>query len=208
MRTLARAIDDILRGQVSIRSAGVAVACGLAYGAVMGSFAGRPAQAAVSAIKVPLLLAATLVLSLPSFFVLNTLLGVRADFPHALRSLIASQAGLTIVLVSLAPVTLFWYASSSDYPSAILFNALMFALASLGSQYHLRRSYRPLIAKAPKHRWLLRVWLVLYAFNGIQAGWLLRPFIGAADRPVEFLRPDAWSNAYVVVARMVWDILR
>ena len=59
----------------------------------MGAFGGRAWQAAYSAVKVPLLLLATLGLSLPSFFVLNTLLGVRADFAAALRAIVASQAG-------------------------------------------------------------------------------------------------------------------
>jgi hypothetical protein len=201
-----RQVEDVLRGRPSARSWWLVVACGLAYGAVMGSFGGRPGQALVSATKVPLLLMTTVSLGLPSFFVLNTLLGVRSDFAAALRAVIASQAGLTIILVSLAPLTAFWYASSSDYRSAILFNAFMFAVASVGSQWLLHRAYRPLIARNARHRWLLRTWLVLYAFIGVQMGWILRPFIGASDQPVQFFRRDLWDNAYVIVARMIWDV--
>ena len=169
----------------------------------MGCFGLRGGQVAVSAVKVPLLLLATLALSLPSYFVLNTLLGVRSDFAEAWRAVVASQAGLTIILISLAPLTAFWYASSSDYQAAILFNALMFAVASFGAQALLRRGYRPLIAKNPRHRWLLRAWIVLYAFVGIQMGWILRPFIGKPTEPVQFFRHAEWENAYVVVARMI-----
>ena len=160
---------------------------------------------AYSAIKMPLLLAATLILSLPSYFVLNTLLGVRSDFATAWRAILASQAGLTIILVSLAPVTAFWYASSANYRAAILFNALIFAFASVGAQGMLRRSYRPLIERDPRHRWLLGTWIVLYAFVGIQLGWNLRPFVGTPDEPVRFFREGAWENAYVIVARMFWE---
>lgn len=206
--------EDVLRGRSGPgagRLAGYVVVCGASYGGVMGTFGGlagdRPWQVVYSAVKVPLLLLATLLLSLPSFFVLNTLLGVRSDFARALRVLVAAQAGLTITLVALAPLTLFWYASSADYPTAILFNALMFAVASLGAQVIVRRGYRPLIARSPKHRWLLRAWIVVYAFVGIQMGWLLRPFVGAPGQPVEFVRDDSWGNAYVVVARMIWGVL-
>jgi hypothetical protein len=211
---LARA-DDVLRGRPGTgtgRLAGYVVLCGAAYGGVMGTFGGlagdRPWQVAFSALKVPLLLLATLLLSLPSFFVLNTLLGLRADFARALRVLVGAQAGLTIVLVALAPLTVFWYASSADYPTAILFNALMFAVASLGAQVLVRRGYRPLIARNPRHRWLLRAWIVVYAFVGIQMGWLLRPFVGAPGRAVQFVREDSWGNAYVIVARMIWGVLK
>jgi len=202
-----RRADTILRGHPAPGSWLVVFGCGLAYGGVMGAFGWRPRQMAYSAIKVPLLLTATLALSLPSYFVLNTLLGLRSDFAAAWRAVAASQAGLTIILVSLAPITAFWYTSSANYRSAILFNALMFAVASVGAQGMLRRSYRPLIARDPKHRWLLRAWIVLYAFVGIQMGWNLRPFIGTPDEPTRFFREGSWENAYVIVGRMAWDAL-
>lgn len=205
MRGLWRRADAILRGHPGGGSWQVVLGCGLAYGGVMGAFGGRPGQVALSAVKVPLLLLATLLLSLPSYFVLNTLVGVRSDFATAWRAVVASQAGLTIILVSLAPLTAFWYASSANYRAALLFNALMFATASGGAQAILRRAYRPLIARAPRHRWMLRTWIILYAFVGIQMGWNLRPFVGSPDEPVRFFRAGAWENAYVIVARMIWN---
>lgn len=162
---------------------------GLFYGAVMGSFGGiagrRALQPLYSGVKVPLLLLVTFALSLPSFFVLNTVMGVRREFGYTLRGLVAAQAALTIVLAALAPVTAFWYASSADYESALMFNALVFAVASVAAQFSLRRWYRPLVARNPRHRTLLRAWLLIYAFVGIQMGWTLRPFVGhpRAERP-------------------------
>ena len=180
---------------------------GMLYGAVMGSFGGfggdRIWQIVFSALKVPLLLLATCAMSLPSFFVLNSLFGVRSDFPEVFRALLAAQAGLTIVLAALAPYTALWYLSFSHYTSAILFNALLFAIASISAQWLLRRYYAPLIARNPRHRLLQRLWLVIYAFVGIQMGWTLRPFVGSPDMPVQFFREETWGNAYVIVVRMV-----
>ena len=45
----------------------------------------------------------------------------------------ATQAGLTVILTALAPFTAFWYASGSEYHTAILFNGLMFAIASFSA---------------------------------------------------------------------------
>ncbi len=184
---------------------------GMLYGAVMGTFGGfggdRLWQVAFSALKVPLLLLATCAVSLPSFFVLNSLFGVRSDFPEVFRALLAAQAGLTIVLAALAPYTALWYLSFSHYTSAILFNTLLFAIASVAAQWLLRRYYAPLIARNPRHRLLQRMWLVIYAFVGIQMGWILRPFVGSPDMPVQFFRDETWGNAYVIVARMVWELL-
>ena len=125
----------------------------------------------------------------------------------SLRALLSTQAGLTIILSALAPYTAFWYVSGSRYQPAILWNGVMFAVASLSAQWMLRRSYQPLIEINPKHRWMLRAWLVIYVFVGIQMGWVLRPFIGDPAAPVQFFREGSWTNAYEVVIQMIWDVL-
>ena len=177
----------------------------------MGAFGGctgdRPLQMIFSGVKVPLLLVVTGVLALPSFFVLNSLLGLRSDFSQVFRALAITQMAVSVILASLAPYTALWYASTKDYHEATLFNAAMFGIASLSAQWVLRRHYRPLIARNPAHRVMLRVWLAIYAFVGIQMGWVLRPFIGQPGRPVTFFREDAWGNAYVVIVETVWIVL-
>jgi hypothetical protein len=187
------------------------LAAGMLFGGVMGTFGGlagdRGLQIVYSALKLPLLLLATFALSLPSFFVLNTLLGLRSDFAAVLRGLVSAQAGLTLVLAGLAPYTAFWYASSGDYNAAILFNGVLLGIASVAAQFQLRRYYRPLIGRNARHRLLLRTWLVLYAFVGIQMGWVLRPFVGAPEMPVQFFRAESWGSAYVVVLRLAWRVL-
>lgn len=212
--------DDLLRrrgrtaqpdGRAILSLIGLVVIYGTLYGAAMGSFGGLLGAGALqiiySGIKVPFLLLATFALSLPSFFVLNSLLGLRRDFPAAIRALVATQAGLSVILASLAPFTLFWYASVDGYSDAILFNAVMFAIASVSAQWILRDYYQPLIQRNPLHRRMLRAWLVVYAFVGIQMGWILRPFIGDPASPVQFFREDSWGNAYMTVGKMVWRAL-
>jgi hypothetical protein len=186
---------------------------GLVYGAAMGTFRALAAQPQwalqilYSAIKVPLLLLTSFVISLPSFYVLNSLLGLRNDFASAVRSLIAAQAGLAIVLASLAPFTLAWYASTAVYQQALLFNGAMFAVASFAAQRLVRGYYRPLIAADRRHALLLWCWLGVYTAVAIQMAWLLRPFIGSPGQRVQFLRDNPWDNAYEYVARLVWNTL-
>jgi hypothetical protein len=178
---------------------------GAIYGSVMGAFGvsqpGHAIQMIYGAIKVPMLLTVSFCLALPSFLVLNTLLGVRSDLRDVLHALLSMQAGLTVVLSSVAPFTTFWYVSFSDYSIALLFNGGMFAIATFAAQWILRRSYRPLIARNPRHRALLRTWVVLYSFVAIQMAWVLRPFIGDPSGPVTFFRREAWGNAYVEIFR-------
>ena len=47
-------------------------------------------------------------------------------------------------------------------------------------------------------------WLILYAFVGIQMGWMCRPFVGAPTLEPSFFRAEPFSNAYVVIAHLVF----
>jgi len=55
---------------------------------------------------------------------------------------------------------------------------------------------------------MLRAWLVIYVFVGIQMGWVFRPFIGDPSAPVQFFRKGSWSNAYEFVFQLIWDVVR
>jgi hypothetical protein len=221
---LFRLTDDLLRGERTsprldrasrLSPSAVFVLLilgfGMFYGGVMGTYGGlggdRPFQLLYSAIKVPFLIMTTFALSVPSFYVVNTLLGLRPDFPRVIRALMMTQAGLTVILTSLSPFTAFFYASGTAYHAAILFNGVMFAVASLGAQWILRREYEPLIRKEGKHRRMLQAWIFIYIFVGVQMAWVLRPFVGDPQRPVQFFREDSWSNAYEFVLEMVWEVL-
>ncbi len=194
-----------------LRLAIIATLCAMAYGVAMGSYGivigDQALQMLFGAIKVPILLLVTFAITLPSFLVINTLLGLRGDLSRVIGALLLAQTAVAIALVSLAPLTLFWYISFRDYNTAILFNGVMFALASFGAQKPLRDRYRELIQRDKRHALMLKLWLATYAFVGIQMGWVLRPFIGRPGVPTQFFRDDKWDNAYVIVARMIWRAL-
>jgi hypothetical protein len=219
MRDWLTTAEGVLRrsdwavGPATDRAALRLIGCLLAYSAIYGTAMGTfrvigghsqwQLQIIYSAAKVPLLLTVAFAISLPSFFVLNTLLGLRRDFSQALRAVVATQAGLAVILASLAPLTVFFYASSADHNEALLFNGAMFAIASFSAQWLLRQYYRPLIAGNSRHRWILWGWLTVYTLVAIQMAWLLRPFVGTPTLDVAFVRPEAWDNAYVKVLEMI-----
>ena len=202
---------------VSLRTAALIVlVAGFAYGSAMGCYAAvanqRPwseqsVQMLFSASKVPLLILATLSIALPSFFIFNTLVGLRQHLRESLRAILLAQAGLVIILLSLAPLTLFVYVSVSPmrqgYSLAVLWNAFAFGGASVLAQLLLRRNYRQLIRQDPKHRWMVRVWIFVYAFVGIQMAYVLRPFIGSPTNTISFLREDPFDNAYIRILKLI-----
>jgi hypothetical protein len=176
---------------------------GSLYGLAMGSFGLRPLQCAYSAIKVPLLLLVSTVICLPSFFAVNTVLGLRDEFRAALRGVLAAQATFAVTLLSLAPLTLVAYLTVERYPLPNFINGVQFALATVAAHVTLRRHYDPLVRRERRHKVARFAWLFFYVFVAIQMAWVLRPFIGHPGLPVAFFREDAWTNAYVQILRLI-----
>lgn len=206
-------VDALLRGRGAHR-AGVATsswvlltACvvggGALYGAAMGGYNGRPLQSGYSALKVPILLGVSALICLPSFCVINVLLGLGDQLGAACRAVLGTQAVVALALASLAPLVPVCYLSVQSYQQALLANGALFALASLGGQLALARHYRALIAIDPRHRLARDLWLALFVFVSVQMAWVLRPYIGTPNAPPTFLREGAWGNAYVVVFRLI-----
>jgi hypothetical protein len=213
MRALYRA-DERFRASVAAGAAAqrplgmvvVALAGGLLYGASMGSYSvltgGDPLLMIYATIKVPMLLLVTLAIALPSFFVLSSLAGLRDDFAESLRAILGAQTVVAVILASLSPFTILFYASTTDYLGAVFFSVVMFAIAGVASQLALHESYRGLVARNGAHRRMKWLWIALYAFVCVQMAWVLRPFFGVPGGATEFFRVESWGNAYEVVMRL------
>lgn len=194
------------------RLARLGCAAGVCYGAVMGALGWNAVGSLYSAVKLPILLAAALLVCLPNFYVLHALLGLRADFADALRAILSAQGTVAVALCAEAPLTAFTYACGVSYPAALLWNAFAFGLAALCGQTTLARHYRILVARDRRHRTTLLLWFALYAFVGIKVGWVLRPFVGDPALPTEFLREGKWlENPYTslfwTAVAFVWGLV-
>ncbi len=185
---------------------------GAIYGAAMGSWSAGTSERMLlipyAAAKVPLVVLATTLICLPGYFVLSTVVGLRADFRAAIAAIAAGQAAVTLALSSLAPVVRFVYFSGIGHGQALLLSVAMFTLATCVGYAVMLRRYRPLLAKSRRHRVMLAAWIGMYIFVGIQMGWMLRPFVGTPGMPVTFVRQEPLSNAYVAVGRIVVQSLK
>ena len=190
------------------------------YGMAMGGFAWVAGykslathwpQMVYSALKMPILLLVTVAIALPAFFVFNSLAGLRDDFLDAMHAILLSLATFSLAIVTLAPFTLLFYYSmpqlKESYRVAVLFNAMVFAIASCAAQISLLRGYQVLIARRANHRQMLWVWLFLFALVGIQFGWTLRPFIGNPFQETTFFREESFTSAYLQLIRIIRSLL-
>lgn len=169
-----RSLDRVLKGEATnpavLRAGTVDVAAGsltallvvlaAAYGACMGAFAvmsrwGTPAagagwrQATYSAAKVPMLFFLTLLITFPSLYVFNALVGCRLAFAAVMRLLVASLGVTLAVLASFGTIVVFFSLCTTSYPFMILLNVVMFAVAgTLGMNFLLQTLRRLTIARS------------------------------------------------------------
>jgi len=157
------ALDRVLRGDatnpstltpqgVQVPTLGltvVSVALGILYGAGMGLFAavneGGPGGTQIfsSALKVPALFVLTLLVTFPSLYVFNALVGSRLGIGALLNLLVASMAVTLAVLASLGPIVAFFSVVSTSYAFIKLLNVAVFAVSGfLGLGFLLQTLHR------------------------------------------------------------------
>ncbi|HEX9995920.1 MAG TPA: hypothetical protein VGB45_02155 [Abditibacterium sp.] len=214
-KQLETAIDTLLRAalrpgerEISPRVLARAIVLGGAIqGAAMGAYAllngGNAVFIFFSAVKVPLFLGIAAALMLPALYVLYALFGLGDEFRIALRALVGGQAAFALILASLSPFTLVFYLSGASYRGALGFNLFLFALAGIAAQNTIRLRFKSLLERDARHWKLLSIGFGLWAFVAVQLAWNLRPFVGNPDAPAQFLRPDAFTNAYLAIWRIL-----
>ena len=120
----------------------------------------------------------------------------------------STQAGLTVILSALAPFTAFWYVSGSAYEPAILFNGLMFAVASFSAQWMLRRELRAADPRAiPGIAGCCGPGSSSTCSSASRWAGCSGRSSATRDAPPSSSGRGAWTNAYEVVFQMIWDVL-
>lgn len=115
----------------------ILVALAGSYGICMGVYAitgagnGDYRQVVASALKVPALFGLTLLVTLPSLYVFNALLGSRLTFAGLIRLMVAAMAVTMAVLASVGPIVAFFSVTTSSYPFILLLNVVVFAASGL-----------------------------------------------------------------------------
>ncbi|WP_193195780.1 actin-binding WH2 domain-containing protein [Nostoc sp. MG11] len=180
------------------------------YGAIIGA-SHSWAQALSGAIKLPAFYLLTLIICFPTLFFFNVLFGSRSSIQQHFVVLLTSVSVISVLLFSLAPVTLFFLITTPDsYQFFKLLNVLIFGITGIFGVRFLYEGMQLLsqqdeVGKKTRTT-ILRSWLLLYAFVGVQLGWFLRPFFGAPDSKFELFRAVK-GNFYLDIVAAVSEIL-
>lgn len=139
--------ESLRDGRLDVAAGGMAVLIvllGVLYGLCMGSYSllkvvpdtvvnefehPRQMQMLATALKVPALFYLTLLVTFPSLYVFNALVGSRLSLANVLRLLVASLAVNLAVLASLGPIVLFFSVSTKSYAFILLLNVAAYSVA-------------------------------------------------------------------------------
>ncbi|MDJ0796065.1 MAG: actin-binding WH2 domain-containing protein [Calothrix sp. MO_167.B12] len=184
--------------------------CFAMYGCIIG--ASHSWQQALSgAIKMPAFYLLTLIICFPTLFFFNVLFGSRSSLQQHFVILLTAVSVISVLLFSFAPVTLFFLITTpNSYQFFKILNVLIFGITgSFGVKFLYDGmqllSKKDEVGKGTRTT-ILRSWLLLYAFVGMQLGWFLRPFFGSPGSKFELFR-QVGGNFYLDIVRAIGEIL-
>ena len=187
------------------------------YGSTIGIWR-APLQAAYVAIKFPLLILLVTTGNALINGMLAQLYGARISFRQSYLSVLMSFATLSIIFLSLSPLSYFLVYSchpmgsegaESAHRIIILFDVLVIAFSGIISNTNLYRLLRHITGSAIKGKQIIFSWLAVNLLLGGQLSWIMRPFIGTPKSPVQFIRGDALDgNFFESVIESVVELLK
>jgi hypothetical protein len=180
---------------------------GALYGAVMGTYAGG-VQMLYDAIKIPLLLLVAVYVSLPTFFVLNGILGGELSFRQMAVLFAVSITVMATLLIAFLPVTLFFMLTTpertfSTYAFTVLLNVFFFAISGLTAVAYLLQGFSQIHGDNKKWLPAMVIGTGVLAFVGTQLAWVLRPYFHLSP---EFIAPPS-GNFYIALFGLIARLL-
>lgn len=226
VRGEATRLSALRKGIIDIPSDGLQVGIiilGMIYGLCLGCFTLLKAETASvlqllsGMVKVPALFLLTLLVTFPSLYIFNALVGSRLSIVALWRLLVAALAVTVTILASLGPIVAFFSVSTTSYSFMLLLNVFVFGLSGLLGLKFLMQSLHRLSLSGPtpdqssimksepnadtgaldspescpqstEVKLVFRCWVVVFALVGSQMSWVLRPFLGSPREPFAFFR--------------------
>lgn len=175
------------------------------FGAALGCWR-DPWQAFYAGVKLPLILLLTATGNALLNVMLAPLLGLRITFRQSFLAILASFAMAAAILGAFSPLAAFviWNApplaeganNSTTHAAILLLLVVVIAFAGIAANARLLQLLRSLAGGRAAAVRVLFAWLAVNLFFGSQLSWILRPFIGSPNLPVQFLRSDAFNGNF------------
>lgn len=175
------------------------------YGAAMGWWR-APQQGLYVAIKFPLIILLTTFGNALINGMLAPLLGLNIPFRQSFSVIVMSHAITAAILGAFSPLIIFliWNApplttgaaGAPAYSLIILAHVAVIALAGVTGNLRLLQLLQTIGGSRAVARRVMLAWLWGNLFLGSQLSWIMRPFIGSPDLPVQLFREHAMRGSF------------
>jgi hypothetical protein len=171
-----------------------------------------PLQGVFVAIKMPLLIFLTLLVNGLINGMLGQLLGSGMSFRQTVVACLMSFAIFSLIVGSFSPLIIAWVLDApppgtdegSDwYRLFLLGNTAVIAFAGIVANHKLLRLIQAFSGDTMAGWRTLIAWLAGNLFVGAQLSYILRPFFGNPELPVQFLRPNPLEGNFY---EAVWSM--
>ncbi len=175
-----------------------------AYGLLMGSYNGV-LQALSSGVKLWALIFLTLLICFPSFYIVQLVLGSKVGLRQLLVILLSGFFLTSTLMLAFAPIVFFFQLSGGNYNFLQLLHVAIFVFAGFFGMRAVLEALKSSFAEKgvyPKiGLTVFRIWVVIFAFVGLQLSWNLRPFIGHKELPFQLFRTETRGNVYTTLLK-------
>ncbi len=180
---------------------------GALYGGSMGTYAGG-LQILFDAIKIPMLFLVAVFVSLPTYFVLNGILGGEMSLKQMTVLFMISITVMATMMIAFLPVTLFFMLTTPErtfaaYAFTVLLNVFFFGIAGVTAVSYLLRGFSKIHGENKKWVPAMITGSGVLAFVGTQLAWVLRPYFHLSTA---FIAPPS-GNFYIAVIELIGRLL-
>jgi hypothetical protein len=173
-----------------------------------------PLQGVFVAIKMPLLIFLTLLVNGLINGMLGQLLGSGMSFRQTVVACLMSFSTFSLIVGSFSPLIIAWVLDAPPpgtdegtawYRIFLLGNTAVIAFAGIVANHKLLRLIQAFSGDVLAGWRTLIAWLAGNLFVGAQLSYILRPFFGNPELPVQFLRPNPLEGNFY---EAVWSMTR
>jgi len=204
-------IEEFRVRQMALYLAVIVLGAG-AFGAAMGCWR-APLQALYTALKLPLAILLTTLGNAVLNALLAPLFGLNLRFHQTVLAVLMSGTIACAVLGAFSPLLFFviWNSPTNvSETTSVAYNAVqvlevaVVAFAGIAANVRLLQLLTRFSAQRISALKVLFGWLAGNLLLGTQLCWVMRPFIGSPNLPVQFLRPEAFTGNFF---ETVWGAL-
>lgn len=179
------------------------------YGIIMGSYNGA-IQSLSTSIKFPVLIFLSLLICFPAFYIIQFMLGSKMGLVQMLGIVLSGFVVFSTIAISFSPVVVFFMVTGDNYAFIKLLHVTILIFSGIFAMRTIVRGLRHSCEKKNIYPKLglkvFRIWIIIFAFVGMQLGWNLRPFVGSRDMEFELFR-EKEGNFYLAVIDSIVDLV-